>query len=177
MMGYNFILNSEVPAFSAEPVVLPCTCNRTLFVWSLPHHGGLKLIWMKLVLWKGTLLLALILASLPQKQQFWVLRSRSNPWWACGLTVQVLGGFTALKSSYNKEEPWHVTTVVLSREGSPPKSQHIPENGNQVPLRARNKCGASSWCSWRQWRSSWGFLGTWSGLENHSLFGQWGLSC
>lgn len=31
---------------------------------------------------------------------------------------------------------------------------------------------ASSWCGWRQWWSSWGFLGTWSGLENPSLFGQ-----
>ena len=60
------------------------------------------------------------------------------------LLVQVLGGFMALKSGCNKEELWHVAAVVFSREGSHPKSQHIPENGNQVPLRARNECGASS---------------------------------
>lgn len=48
------------------------------------------------------------------------------------LLVQVLGGFTALKSGYNKEEPWHVAAVVFSREGGPPKLQHIPENGNPV---------------------------------------------
>ncbi|KAK4817241.1 hypothetical protein QYF61_005263 [Mycteria americana] len=65
--------------------------------------------------------------------------------WAGGqLLVQALGGFMTLKSGGNKEEPSHVATVVFSREGrgmapgSPLESQHTPEDGNSVLLRARN---------------------------------------
>jgi len=55
------------------------------------------------------------------------------------LLMQFSCSFTALKNDNNKEELWHMATVVFSREGSPPKSQHVPENGNQVPLQGQ-KC-------------------------------------
>lgn len=105
-------------------------------------------------------------ANLGAGQQIWLVmgtRTGGQP------LMQGLAGFTSQKSGFSKEEPWHVAKVVVSKEGSPPKSQHVPENGNQVPLRARNQHEASSWCVWRQCQSSQGFLSIWSGLWEPQL--------
>lgn len=54
---------------------------------------------------------------------------------------------------------------------SPQTMAHPLEWKSEVPKWMRSWC-PSSWGGWRQWWSSWGFLGTWSGLENPKLFGK-----
>lgn len=122
---------------------------------------------MELVLGKGHPLVC-PWQIFPQTEQSWVLGSRSSLWGAAGV---VLGGFMSLTSCYNSTENSATGCSSALQGGESSQPLEWKSGASEVPKWMRSWC-PSSWGGWRQWWSSWGFLGTWSGLENPKLFGK-----